>query len=125
MSATIIAPSASAVLRAGAEVMLKTSEALTTQRKELKEGQRVHLEVAENVMMGSRIVIPAGSPAVGELTDVRNKGMWGKSGHINGRVLYARVGDHQIRLSGAFNEQDRPAPRAWSRRSCSFRSRAS
>ena len=90
--------------RAGAEVMLKTSEALTTQRKELKEGQRVHLEVAENVMMGSRIVIPAGSPAVGELTDVRNKGMWGKSGHINGRVLYARVGDRQIRLSGAFNE---------------------
>ena len=104
MSAMILAPQSSTMLRAGAEVMLRTSEGLTTQHKELKEGQRVRLEVAENVMMGGRIVIPEGSPAMGELTDVRNKGMWGKSGHINGRVLYARVGDRQIRLSGTFNE---------------------
>ena len=103
-SATILAPSTSNVLRAGAEVLLTTSEALTTQHKELKEGQRIQLHVAENVMLGNRIVIPAGSPAVGELTDIRNKGMWGKSGHINGRVLYTRVGDRQIRLSGTFNE---------------------
>lgn len=104
MSATILGSQTSGVLRAGTEVMLRMSEGLTTQHKDLKEGQRVRLEVAENVMMGSRIVIPEGSPAMGELTDVRNKGMWGKSGHINGRVLYARVGDRQIRLSGTFNE---------------------
>jgi hypothetical protein len=100
-----IAPAAGGdVLRAGAEVQLKLAEDLTTQHKELRNGQRVQLQVAENVMLGGRIVIPAGSPAIGELTDVRNKGMWGKSGHINGHVLYTRVGDRQIRLSGTFNE---------------------
>lgn len=91
-------------LRAGAEVQLTMAENLTTQHKELHDGQRVRLQVAENVTLNGRVVIPAGSPATGELTDIRNKGMWGKSGHINGRVLYTRVGDRQIRLSGTFNE---------------------
>ena len=50
-------------------------------------------------------VIPVGSPAVGELTDVRNKGMWGKSGHLAARVLYVTVNGRQIRLSGAFDDK--------------------
>jgi hypothetical protein len=50
-------------------------------------------------------VIPFGSPAVGELTDVRNKGMWGKSGHLSARVLYVTVNGRQIRLSGAFDDK--------------------
>ena len=100
-----IAPAiAGDTLRAGTEVQLKVAEDLTTQHKELRNGQRIRLEVAEDVTLNGRIVIPAGSPAMGELTDIRNKGMWGKSGHINGRVLYTRVGDRQVRLSGTFNE---------------------
>ena len=43
--------------------------------------------------------------ATGEVTDVRYKGMWGKSGGINGRVLSVRVGDRQIRLTGAFDDK--------------------
>lgn len=50
-------------------------------------------------------MIPAGSPGMGELTTVRNKGMWGKSGGITARVLYVRVGDRQIRLSGTFDDK--------------------
>ena len=30
-------------------------------------------------------------PGVGEITDVRNKGMWGKSGHLAARLLYVTV----------------------------------
>ena len=106
MPVAVIAPAAAGdTLRAGAEVQLKTAEYLSTEHKQLREGQRVQLEVADNVIFNGKVVIPAGSPAVGELTDIRNKGMWGKSGHINGRVLYARVGDRQIRLSGTFNER--------------------
>lgn len=92
------------VLRAGTEVMLKTAEALTTEGKKLQPGQRVQLEVLSPVMLASVTVIPAGSPATAELTDVRNKG-WGKSGRINARVLYVRVGDRQIRLSGTFDDK--------------------
>lgn len=99
-----LAPSSDNTLRVGTEVELKTAEYLSTEHKALRVGQRVQLVVAEPVMLGGRVVIPAGSPAVAEITDVRNKGMWGKSGHFNGRVLYVRVGDRQIRLSGTFDD---------------------
>jgi hypothetical protein len=61
------------------------------------------MEVA--VMVQGMIAIPVGSPAMGEITDVRNKGMWGKSGHLSGRVLYVMVGGRQIRMSGAFDDK--------------------
>jgi hypothetical protein len=42
---------------------------------------------------------------VGEITDVRNTGMWGKSGHLAARLLYVTVNGRQIRLSGAFDDK--------------------
>ena len=95
----------SAVLRTGTEVPLKLSEELTTKGKKLKVGQRFHMEVAENVVVQDQVVIPAGSPAMGEITEVKNKGMWGKSGHLNARVMYVTVNGRQIRLSGAFDDK--------------------
>lgn len=98
-------PAGAAVLHAGTSIPLRMREAITTKGKMLKVGQRVQLEVAENITMNGQTVIPAGSPAVGEITTVRNKGMWGKSGGITGRVLYARVGDRQIRMTGNFDDK--------------------
>ncbi len=105
-SAPIAAPiTNSAVLRTGMEVPLKLSEELTTKGKKLRVGQRVHLETAEPVIVQGVTVIPVGSPAIGEITDVKNKGMWGKSGHLGARVLYVTVNGRQIRLSGAFDDK--------------------
>jgi hypothetical protein len=81
------------------------SEELTTKGKNLRVGQRFRMEVAEPVTVAGNIVIPAGSPAVGEVTEVRNKGMWGKSGAINGRVLYLHANGRQIRLSGSLYDK--------------------
>ena len=103
--ATIAPATSTGVLRAGTEVILRTSEPLSTDGKKLREGQRVMLSVAEPVMLNGMTVIPAGSPATGEITDVRNKGMWGKSGRIGGHVLYVRVGERQIRLTGSFDDK--------------------
>ena len=103
--ATIIASPAGNVLRAGTQIALRTSEALTTEGKKLRVGQRVQLEVAEAVMLNGQTVIPLGSPVTGEITDVRNKGMWGKSGRINGRILYVRANGNQIRLTGTFDDK--------------------
>ncbi|WP_443026582.1 hypothetical protein [Sphingomonas sp. IC-56] len=50
-------------------------------------------------------MIPVGSPAVGELTHVRNKGMWGKSGKIEARILYVRANGVQIRLTGQVDDK--------------------
>jgi hypothetical protein len=93
------------VLRAGTEIPLLMREELTTKEKKLRTGQRFQMEVASSITKNGIVVIPAGTPAVGEVTEVRNKGMWGKSGYISARVLSLRLGDRQIRLNGTFNDK--------------------
>jgi hypothetical protein len=77
-----------AILRVGTEVPVRLLEELTTKGKKLRVGHRFRLETSEPVMVQGVVVVPVGSPAVGEITDVRNKGMWGKSGHLGARLLY-------------------------------------
>ena len=104
--APIAAPATNrAVLRTGTEVPLRLLEELTTKGKNLRVGQRIRMETAEAVMVQGVTVVPVGSPAVGEITDVINKGMWGKSGHLGARVLYMNVNGRPIRLSGAFDDK--------------------
>ena len=104
--APIAAPAmTNAILRVGTEVPLRLSEELTTKGKKLRVGDRFHLETSEPIMVQGVNVIPVGSPAMGEITDVRNKGMWGKSGHLAARILYVTVNGRQIRLSGAFDDK--------------------
>ena len=103
--AAIIQPATETVLRAGTPVPLVMAESLTTKGKKLREGQRVRLTVASDVRLGTAVVIPAGSLAEGEITEVRNKGMWGKSGRIEARVLNVRVGERLVRLSGTFDDK--------------------
>lgn len=98
-------PTSNAILRVGTEVPVRLLEELTTKGKKLRVGHRFRLETSEPVMVQGVAVIPVGSPAVGEITDIRNKGMWGKSGHLGARLLYVTVNGRQIRLSGAFDDK--------------------
>ena len=88
------------VLRAGAPVPVVLSEFLTTKGKQLKVGQPVELEVAQDVLLNGRVVIPARSPVAGVLTEVRNKGMWGKSGAIRLHINSVNINGVSIRLKG-------------------------
>jgi hypothetical protein len=88
------------VLRAGSPVPVALSETLTTKGKRLKVGQRVQLEVAQDVLLDGRVVIPARSPVEGVLTEVRNKGMWGKSGGIHLQMKSVSINGSNIRLKG-------------------------
>jgi opacity protein-like surface antigen len=88
------------VLRAGAPVPVVLSEFLTTKGKHLKVGQRVQLEVAQDVLLNGRVVIPARSPVDGVLTEIRNKGMWGKSGAIHLHINSVNINGTNIRLKG-------------------------
>jgi len=101
----ILAPANETMIRAGSEIILKTREELTTKKKKLKVGYRFQMEVAEPVRLNSQIIIPAGTPAIGEITEIRNKGMWGKSGYIGARAISMRVGDRTIRLNGSFDDK--------------------
>ena len=109
---SVIAPSPiaatstnSAMLRVGTEVPLRLLEELTTGGKKLRVGQRFRMETSAPVQVQGVVVIPTGSPAVGEITDVRNKGMWGKSGKLVARVLHVTVNGRQIRLTGGFDDK--------------------
>jgi hypothetical protein len=93
------------ILRTGTEIQLKMQEPLSTEGKKLRVGQHFQLAVIEPVSVGGQVVIPAGAPATGEITEVRNKGMWGKSGHLTASLLYVSVNGRQIRLSGTFDDK--------------------
>lgn len=105
-SATLaVGPAATNILRTGTEIQLKMEEPLTTEGKKLRVGQHFRLSVLEPVTVGGQIVIPVGAPAMGEITEVRNKGMWGKSGHLTASLLHVSVNGRQIRLSGTFDDK--------------------
>lgn len=93
------------ILRAGTTVAVRTRTELTTMNKALRVGQRFDIETVEAVSLDGQVVIPAGTSGVGEVTSVRNKGMWGKSGHFDLQLLYLRVGDRQIRVTGAADDK--------------------
>lgn len=102
----VIQPAAAEnILRAGTEIPLITREELTTKKKQLRVGQRFQMEVSANVTQGGVTVIPAGTPAIGEITEVRNKGMWGKSGYIGARIISLRLGDRYVRMTGTFDDK--------------------
>lgn len=103
--AVILSGPTQTMLRAGVPVALRMEEGLNSNDKTVREGQQFRMTVASNVMLGNTVVIPAGSMATGEVTDVRHKGMWGKSGRIVARVLNVRVGDRLIRLTGNFDDK--------------------
>ena len=88
------------VLRAGTPVPVVLSEALTTKGKRLKVGQPVQLEVAQDILLNGRVVIPARSSVEGVLTEVRNKGMWGKSGAIRLHINSVNINGVNVRLKG-------------------------
>lgn len=102
-----LAPTGQAMLRVGTPVSLRMAEGLTTEGKKLRVGHRFRLETTDAVIVDGQTVIPAGSMAMGEVTDVRNKGMWGKSGRINGRILYVTANGRQIRMSGQLDDKGR------------------
>lgn len=74
-AAVVLAPAPNNVLRAGTKIPLITREELTTKKKQIRVGQRVQLEVASSVTANGMTIVPVGTPSVGEVTEVRNKGM--------------------------------------------------
>lgn len=93
------------VLRGGAQIRVAFLHEVTTEDKASKVGDRPRLEVAEDVTVDGAVVIPKGTPVTGELTAVRNKGMWGKSGKIEGRVINMSLNGRTVRMSGAFDDK--------------------
>lgn len=96
-AAAQVAPPAP-VLRQGTPVAMTTLAPLSSRRA--RQGQRFDLEVSDEIRVDGLLVIPKGARGVGEVSRVVTKGMMGKPGKLEVRVLYVEVGASRIRLDG-------------------------
>lgn len=95
-------------LARGTVIPLTLRQRLST--KSNVKGDLFDMVVAEDIRVGGRIVIPAGSRAVGEVTRCEPKGAFGRSGKIEARALYVSAQDRSIRISGALSARGAGAP---------------
>lgn len=91
------------VLKRGTEIRLETLRELNS--NDSKVSDRFDLEVTEDVKLNGKTVIPAGTRGVGEVVVAKRKGMWGKSGKLETRLLYLEVGEQRIRIAGAAGDK--------------------
>ena len=94
---------ASAFLPANTEVNLRLNEEINTKQNE--QGDTIILSVTHDVMLGDYVVIPQGSRAVGEITWMTGKGMFGKSGKFDLELRYVEVDGQRIPLAGKFRQE--------------------
>ncbi len=99
------APAPANVLQRGTEVRMATRVELHSQRSRV--GERFELEVTDDVLLNGQVIVPVGSIATGEVTRVQHRGMWGRRGILETRLISVRVGDRQIRLTGAAGDRGR------------------
>jgi hypothetical protein len=85
------------VLKQGTPIHLATDAEMNSQDNRV--GDRIDLRVLDAVSLNGRTIIPIGTRGVGEITLVRKKGMWGKSGRLEFRPLYLVLGDRQVPIS--------------------------
>lgn len=96
-------PAPGLVLLKGTPVALKTLAPLSSRRA--IQGQRFDLVVSDEVRVDGLLVIPRGARGVGEVSRVVTKGMMGKPGRLEVRVLYVEVGGRRIRLDGSTSDK--------------------
>ena len=82
----------------GTPLRLMTRTELSTRNN--RPGERFDLVVAEPLVHRGQVVVPAGSPAVGEVMRVERNGAAGKRGELAVRLLYAQTPSGPVQLWG-------------------------
>ncbi|WP_255326226.1 hypothetical protein [Sphingobium sp. EM0848] len=91
------------VLPEGLTISLQTRADISS--KSARVGDQVELSVAKAVTIDGVTVIPAGTPAVGEVTRAKGNGLLGRSGKLDIRVDRVKVGQLEIPVRGQRNSQ--------------------
>jgi len=103
-AAPIAAPSAgNLTLNAGTPITLAVAEEVNSSTH--KEGETFKLTVLNDVTMGQTVVIPRGTPALGEITWRTGKGAFGKSGKIEFSVRSIDLNGKRIPVTGDFRQE--------------------
>lgn len=91
------------VLPAGTPLVMRTLTQVST--KDNKPGDRIHLEVAENIIFRDQIVIPVGAPVIAEIAATQRNGHFGKKGKIEVRLVEVQTPHGPVRLAGSANDE--------------------
>lgn len=104
-SAVIVPAKVENIVRSGTELTLEMREEVTTKGKKLTIGRRIQMATVGDVIHNGTVVIPSGTPAIAEVTQVKNKGMWGKSGYIAAKAVSLNLQGRSVRLTGMFDDK--------------------
>lgn len=91
----------STILPEGMAIQLETRQELSS--KSARVGDPVELAVAKPVTIGGVTLIPAGSPAVGEVSRARDNGLLGRSGKLDIKVSTVKAGGIDVPVRGERN----------------------
>lgn len=80
----------------GTEFPLRLEETISS--KTATEGDRFAVSLADDVKLPDGTVLRAGYRGVGEIVEARDNGMLGKTGKLNIRISYLKVGEERIKL---------------------------
>jgi len=102
-SAAVSAASQSEVtLPSNTEVILRMTDDLTTKGGQIKVGHVFRLTVAFDVRSQGNVVIPAGTPATGEVTMRTGKAVFGKSGKMEVELRNIDLNGRRIPVTGKY-----------------------
>ncbi|RZL82366.1 MAG: hypothetical protein EOP66_05025 [Sphingomonas sp.] len=82
----------------GTPVKLRTRTQVST--KSNKPGDRLYLEVAEDLVYRGQVVIPAGAVATAEVARADRNGHFGRKGKLNIQLLHVQTAAGPVRLTG-------------------------
>ena len=92
-----------AILQPNTELLLRLEDEVSS--KKARVGDAFKLTVAQDVMLGSFIVIPRGTPATGEVTYRTGKGSFGKSAKMEVEMRSINLNGRVIPVSGRFRQE--------------------
>lgn len=84
-------------------VTVRMNSELNTSRN--REGETFYATVANDVVHNGFVVIPRGSRAVGTITWLTKKGMFGKSGKMDISIDTIEIGSNRIATVGTFRQE--------------------
>lgn len=90
-------------LASGTEIFVKLNQELSSKRA--REGEMFGLSVSHDVMLGQFVVIPKGTPAVGEVTWRTGRAVFGKSGKMDIELRYVDLNGRRIPINGKFRQE--------------------
>ena len=92
-------------IMSGTRLPLRTLKEISS--KKARKGDLIALELARDYSVDGVVLIPAGTPAVAELSQAEEKGWMGRAGRVELRLLYLDLPGGPVRLSGRLGDDGR------------------